>query len=122
MMGITVLSPDINLSSDIATIQNNKIILPLSLIKGIGPEIVKLIINNRKENNGYKNFLDCYLSLFKIKSFGKSTFETLIRANALRNFKLSQKTMLSEIDPSSNSSIFVQQNLFKKMKILSIRL
>lgn len=114
MMGITVLSPDINLSSDIATIQNNKIILPLSLIKGIGPEIVKLIINNRKENNGYKNFLDCYLSLFKIKSFGKSTFETLIKANTLRNFKLSQKTMLSEIDPSSNSSIFVQQNLFKK--------
>ncbi|MGX9394926.1 DNA polymerase III subunit alpha [Mycoplasma sp. 1781] len=112
-MGIQIVSPEINLSTNKAIISDNKIILPLGLIKGIGPEIIRIIINDRKVNGQYKNFLHCYFSLFKIKTFGKSTLETLIKANALRNFKLSQKTMLEEIDSSSNSSVFVQQNLFK---------
>ncbi|WP_427902787.1 DNA polymerase III subunit alpha [Metamycoplasma alkalescens] len=112
-MGIEIITPNINKSYEHATIEKNQIILPLGLIKGIGPEIVKLIVENRNNVGEYKNFLHCFFNLSKIKSFGKAALETLIKANALRDFNLSQATMLKEIDQKSDSSIFIKQNLPK---------
>ncbi|AZZ65300.1 DNA polymerase III subunit alpha [Metamycoplasma phocicerebrale] len=110
-MGIRIISPNINLSLTQANIYNNEIILPLSLIKGLGPEIVKLIVENRNKNGKYKNFLHCIFCLSQIKSIGKSTLELLIKSGALRDFKLSQNTMLNEIDAKSDSIIFIKQNI-----------
>lgn len=112
-MKIQIISPEINLSNDVATIKDKSIILPFSLIKGVGPEIIKLIIENRKQNDKYINFLHCILCLKNIKSVGKATLELLIKSNCFRNFKLSQSTMLAEIDNNSNSMIFISQNLAK---------
>ncbi|ENY69343.1 DNA polymerase III, alpha subunit [Metamycoplasma auris 15026] len=112
-MGIEFISPHINKSFEIANIENNKIILPLGLIKGIGPEIIKLIIENRNAIGQYQNFLHCILNLSKIKSLGKATEELLIKAGTFRDFKLSQQTMLDELDPKSNLNIFIKENLSK---------
>ncbi|MCV3753251.1 DNA polymerase III subunit alpha [Mycoplasma enhydrae] len=110
-MHIGIISPNINLSCANAAIHDNKIVLPLSLIKGIGPEIIKLIEQNRQANGTYKNFLHCIFCLSQIKSLGKATLELLIKSGAFRDFNLSQKTMLSEIDPKSDSTIFIKQNI-----------
>ncbi|BAP39624.1 DNA polymerase III subunit alpha [Metamycoplasma canadense] len=112
-IGIEIISPNINLSEENSIISGNKIILPFGIIKGIGPEIIKLICENRKKIKQYKNFLHCFFNLSQIKSFGKSTMEILIKSGALRDFKLSQNTMLEEINPKSDSSLFIKQNILK---------
>ncbi|TPI02401.1 DNA polymerase III subunit alpha [Mycoplasma struthionis] len=110
-MNLLVKSPNINYSEINATIINNAIILPLIMIKGIGPEIVKNIVLNRIEFKGYKNFADFLLKTSLIKAFGTSAIETLIKANALRDFKLSQNTMLNEINKdNSDLMLFVKFN------------
>ncbi|PZW00598.1 DNA polymerase III subunit alpha [Metamycoplasma auris] len=110
-MGIEFISPNINKSTDIARIEDNKIVLPLGLIKGIGPEMVKLIVENRFEVKGYKNFVHCLLSLSKIKSLGRATLELLIKSGTFRDFNLSQQTMINELDSKSDLNIFIRENI-----------
>ncbi|TPR53915.1 DNA polymerase III subunit alpha [Metamycoplasma neophronis] len=106
-MGIKIISPDINLSEINAVIKDNAIILPLTMIKGIGPEIVKNIIANRNEFGPYKNFLHFMIYLLKIKSLGLSTIELLIKANALRNFGYNQATLLKEISKDNSDTMLL---------------
>jgi len=106
-MGIHILSPDINLSDSNAVIHNGKIILPFTMIKGIGPETVKQIVNNRKEYGPYKDFEHFMIASSLIKQFGKSTIELLIKASVFRNFDLNQKSLLNAIDDNSNLTTII---------------
>ena len=54
---ITVLPPDINISSNSYTINNNNIICPLSIIRNVGTNISNIILKER-ENGIYKDFID----------------------------------------------------------------
>ncbi|WP_412031596.1 DNA polymerase III subunit alpha [Metamycoplasma buccale] len=101
-MGISILSPDINLSKQNATVYNNKIILPFTMIKGLGPETIKLIVSNRDKIGKYTNFLHMFVSLLSIKSFGIANIELLIKSNALRSFGFNQATLLNEIDKDNS--------------------
>ncbi|ACF07399.1 DNA polymerase III subunit alpha [Metamycoplasma arthritidis] len=103
-LGIEIISPDINLSNQNATILNKAIVLPLNMIKGIGPETVRLILEDRKINGPYRNFLHLFVCLMHIKNFGLANLEILIKANALRTFNINQATMLNEI-AKENSDI-----------------
>ena len=106
-MGIHILSPDINLSDSNAVIHNGKIILPFTMIKGIGPETVKQIVNNRREYGPYKDFEHFMIASSLIKQFGKSTIELLIKASVFRNFDLNQKSLLNAIDDNSNLTTII---------------
>ncbi|AWX42482.1 DNA polymerase III alpha subunit [Metamycoplasma cloacale] len=103
-LDIEIISPNINYSSNKAIIMDNKIVLPLTMIKGIGNESVKLIINERQLNGVYKNFFDFLLRMDNVKSIGLSTIQILIKANALKCFGYNQMTLLSELLNNNNNS------------------
>ncbi len=93
---ITFLKPDINESLDTYKIINNKLILPLTIIKEIGSESANSIINERKNGN-YQDFLD-----FTRRTYGKSvnrkTIEVLIKADAFKCFNINHTTLLANLD------------------------
>ena len=110
-IGIKIESPEINNSYINATIKDNKIYLPLSMIKGMGPETSKLIIENREKYGPYSSFLHFMATTSLIKQFGLSSVELLIKANALRNFGYNQKTLLNEINDKNNELMLRLDNI-----------
>lgn len=89
--GIKILSPDINLSTDTYQATKNGILLPLTMIKGIGTQVYKNILEKR--NEGYfKNFDD-----FKAKTshiLNQRLLTNLIYAGALDSFKMNKRTLI----------------------------
>ncbi|AWX69537.1 DNA polymerase III subunit alpha [[Mycoplasma] anseris] len=114
-LNIEVLPPTINDSEDKAIIKDNKIILPLNMIKGFGPETTKMLVHERKTNGKYLNFFHFLLRTQNLKSFGLSSIELLIKANALKEFKLNQKTMLSEISKDNSDTLIILKMFINKI-------
>ncbi|MDD7894308.1 DNA polymerase III subunit alpha [Metamycoplasma hyosynoviae] len=115
-MGIKVNSPEINISDENVVIYNNQIYLPLTQIKGLGPETIKAITKNRAEIGSYKNFEHFVFSIFTINGVGASTIELLIKASALRNFGHNQETLLYELyqgNPDVRSDLLIKVQSFK---------
>lgn len=98
--GIQILPPSINKSTDEYLIEENRLRIPLTLIKNLGIEAVRTIIQNRKEKE-YTDFLD-----FVTRTYGKSvnrkTIEALIMAGAFDEFKINHRTLFENLDVSLN--------------------
>ncbi|WP_369085855.1 DNA polymerase III subunit alpha [Metamycoplasma spumans] len=120
-MKINIVAPNINLSAENALIINDGIILPLTMIKGIGPEIVKNIVENRKQYGPYKNFFHLLICLLKTKSLGISVIETLIKSNSLKSLgDFNQATLLNEIkQENSDTMLLLKINKDQEIESLS---
>ena len=79
-LGIEVVMPDINLSTDEYRVHDGKIIAPLTAIKGIGDSVVKDILMARGE--GFDNMED-FLNNITKRTVNKAKVETLIKAGAM---------------------------------------
>jgi len=80
--GINVLPPDINESSENFTlISPTSIRFGLSVIKNVGHNVVKAIVQEREKNGLYKS-IDSILSRVDSKDFNKKSLESLIKAGA----------------------------------------
>ena len=94
--GIDVESPSINLSTTSFTINNNKIIYPLTSIKGINLNIASAIIEER--NNGlYKDIFD-FISRCLSKTINKKVISSLILAGCFENQGYNRKTLIDNLD------------------------
>ncbi|MFA7692591.1 MAG: DNA polymerase III subunit alpha [Candidatus Hydrogenedentales bacterium] len=62
-LGITVLPPDINLSEESFSLENNAIRFGLSAVKNVGETPCKNIVEERKNNGPYKNIFDFCIRL-----------------------------------------------------------
>ncbi|WKX02697.1 DNA polymerase III subunit alpha [Candidatus Mycoplasma mahonii] len=83
--GIVIVAPSINDSKIDAYSENNKIILPLNLIKGFGKSKNNALIEERNTNGQFTDFFD-FVSRLKIKGIGEEQLSSLIAAGALREF------------------------------------
>ena len=81
---ILVISPNINISRETTFNLKKSIILPLTIIKGVGSSANMKIINERK-NGLFTDFFN-FVARVKIKGVGHSLLELLVKANALREF------------------------------------
>ncbi len=92
-MGIKVLPPSVNKSELTYKIEGNTIRLPFEVIKGLGSEAGKVIVNNRP----YLDFFD-----FVKKTYGKSvtkkTIESLISAGAFLEIEENQNSLRKSIE------------------------
>ena len=94
--GIDVESPSINLSTNSFTINNNKIIYPLTSIKGINLSVASAIIEER--NNGlYKDIFD-FISRCLSKTINKKVISALILAGCFENQGYNRKTLIDNLD------------------------
>ncbi len=97
---IEVEKPTINNSESRYIVKDNKIIYPISNIKGIGV-VVSKTINDAKKDGEFTDIYDCFSRLY-ISGIGKKTFETLIMANVFKEFEYNRATLIYNLDSLFN--------------------
>ena len=97
---IEIVKPTINNSDNTYKVIDNKIIYPISNIKGIG-SVVADEINNAKTNGKFIDIYDC-ISRLCISGVSKKTIETLIYADLFKEFNINRKTLIENLDSLYN--------------------
>lgn len=97
--------PSINYSSNEYQVKDSKILLPLSLIKGLNYSLSEQIIQERKKNNLFTSFEDFILRMLKY-NFNESHFMSLINSGALDCFSLNRATMRKNLSTIIKYSTF----------------
>lgn len=94
-MGIEVLPPSINHSmQDYSVDEDGNIRMSLSTIKGVGDNVVDVIVEEREKNGKFENFSDFVFRCCDIGLDSKS-LEGLIRAGAFAEMGLKKSALLS---------------------------
>lgn len=115
---LKVLKPDINKSTNRFVIDSNNIIFPFSTIKGVGTSVSSLVLRSRD-----KEFTDIYDAVSKLVRGGvtKKQLESLITADAFRNFGFNKKTLITNLDSLVNYgtlTIDLDESLVLKPEII----
>ena len=97
---IIVEKPTINMSESRYIVKENKIIYPISNIKGIG-NVVSEQIETAKENGPFTDVYDCFSRLY-IAGIGKKTIENLIYADIFKEFGYNRATLIYNLDSLFN--------------------
>lgn len=96
--GIKLCKPDVNISKEKFYLQNNYLIMPLGYIKGINKNVEDKILINKGES--YKDYFDfCYKNKDVLN---EDILSVLIKAGALRSFKVNMNTLLKNIESVLN--------------------
>ncbi len=98
--GIEVEKPTINQSESRYIVEDNKIIYPISNIKGVGVVASKQIEQAKKEGP-FTDIYDCFSRLY-IAGIGKKTLEDLIYADVFKEFKYNRATLIYNLDSLVN--------------------
>ena len=106
-MHITVLLPNINISTDKYLHKNNYLLLPLNTIRNVGSNTIKVILEDRKIHGIYKDYFDLVVRFFRL-GIKRNVIESLIDGKALDLFKLNHKTMLEGIDEALRYAFVVK--------------
>ncbi|MCI5836137.1 MAG: DNA polymerase III subunit alpha [Firmicutes bacterium] len=99
---VSILKPDINLSTNTYNIEENGIRFPLLNIKNIGMNAVNTILEERKKGL-FKDIFDFAQRVYG-KSVNKKTLECLIDSGSFDSFGLTKKTLKENIDIIINYS------------------
>ena len=97
---VEVVKPTINESSSKYIVKDNKIIYPISNIKGIGI-VVSDEIEKAKEAGEFTDIYDAFSRLY-ISGVGKKTLEDLIMADVFKEFKYNRATLIYNLDSLFN--------------------
>ncbi|UCF63383.1 MAG: DNA polymerase III subunit alpha [bacterium] len=86
-MGIQILPPDINISSDVFEVtEKGDISFALAAIKNVGKAAIRSIIRSREENGPFTNIYQL-LQYVDLRSVNKKILEALVQAGALDNLE-----------------------------------
>lgn len=94
-LGINVILPDINRSTNKYEVVDNGILFPLSNIKNVGIVTCKDIINSRSD--GFSDIYDCFSKILS-RNVNKSTLEALIDVSCFDSFGYNKKTLYYNLD------------------------
>jgi DNA polymerase-3 subunit alpha len=94
---LKVLPPCVNESEKSFVADGNKIRFGLLAIKNLGPNIIKIIIDERKISGKFDSFYDFCDRVYNSSSgkFNKKALESLVKCGALDIFNTSRKKMLN---------------------------
>ena len=97
---IEILKPSIKDSGSRYIVKDNKIIFPISNIKGIGI-VVSKEIDEAKKSGDFSDVFDCFSRLY-IAGVGKKSFETLIYADTFSCFSYNRRTLIENLESLFN--------------------
>lgn len=100
-MGIGVLPPDINKSSNRFKTEDGKIRFALSAVKNVGDAAIKNVIIERKKNGEFKTFLS-FLERLSDYDINKKMIESLVKASAFDSFGIPRSQLIQQIEPYMN--------------------
>jgi DNA polymerase-3 subunit alpha len=93
--GITVLPPSVNKSGYYFQVENNKIRFSLLSLKGVGGQVIKAIVEERRK----KEFEDLFDFCTRLSNkVSRKVMETLIYGGAFDEFKEDRATLLATLD------------------------
>ena len=98
--GIKIERPTISNSEKIYKVVDDKIIYPISNIKGVGVVACEAI-EKAKANSSFIDIYDCFSRLY-IAGITKKTFEDLIMAGVFSEFKYNRATLMYNLDSLYN--------------------
>ncbi|MGY6172313.1 DNA polymerase III subunit alpha [Candidatus Mycoplasma pogonae] len=104
-LGIKIESPLINKSSSECFIEDNKIYLPLNIVKGLGKVAIDKIESEIGKNGPFMSFYD-FIVRAELINLGRANITTIIESNALRQFG-NIKTLLNNLDAAFSYSDLV---------------
>lgn len=97
-MGIEVKPPDINESqADFTVVDERTIRFGLEGIKGLGPAVVRAILEAREREGRYHSLLH-FASVVDTRTVNKKAMEVLIKAGAFDSFGYTRKACLEHLD------------------------
>lgn len=96
-LGIEILKPNINMSSEKFTVEENKIRFGLGSIKNVGSVPVQNIVKQRNEKGKYKSFTD-FCERIADEQVNKKCIESLIKAGAFDSFEQTRSTLLASFE------------------------
>ena len=96
---IKLVKPNVNISSHEYIIQDNSLVVPLTVIKNVGELTAKRIMENRP----FKDIFDFAARMYN-NGINKQIFENLIDAGAFDIFGINHKTLKQNIDVIINYS------------------
>ena len=105
--GITVLAPDVNRSGAGYAVRDQKIMLPLSVVKGVGIHAAREIMKERQEGGQFIDFYD-FTARVLIRRISRAMIESLIDAGALDSLGLGRRTMKASLDEAISYSELIQ--------------
>ena len=105
---ISVLLPDINMSSNIYTIYKDQIICPLSIIKNVGMNITNIILSERSKGP-FIDFID-FVKRVHNKSINRKTIEILILSGVFSKFGYNKHTLIENLDNIINYVLLSSDN------------
>lgn len=98
-LGVEVTGPIINISTDKYNVIEDKLVLPLSLIKGIGVLTAKEIVRERDLNGSFISYLDFVRRCYKL---GRDVLKNIILSGALDSFGKTRKTLIENLNDAIN--------------------
>lgn len=110
-MGIAVLPPDINKSSNRFKTENGKIRFALSAVKNVGDSAIRNLIVEREKNGEFLTFLS-FLERMSEYDLNKKMIESLIKASAFDAFGVTRASLVQQTEPLLN-----QINQMKRSKM-----
>lgn len=99
---IDVVVPDINTSSLSFEIVDNKLIYPLTGIKGVGTNACNVILEERKKEP-FHDIYDFFKRVYN-KSVNRKVVENLIYAGCFDSFSINRNTLINNLDELINYS------------------
>ncbi len=94
-LGLKILKPEINKSTDVYTFEESGIRMPLTIIKNIGPVAIKEITEERKKG-AFTDFTD-FVSRIYNKGINNKTIENLIYAGTFDEMGETRNTLLTSL-------------------------
>lgn len=107
---IKVMLPNINYSNDKYYVLDGSVVCPLSIIKNIGGNVSRTIINERK-NGLYEDFISFVLRIYG-NVVNKKTLVSLIMSGACSVFGYNKKTLINNLDNILNYVELVKDSGF----------
>lgn len=104
---IKLLPMSVKTSSDVYQIKGNGLLLPLSIIKGVGNVVVSNIIKERESGGAFNDFFD-FIARMMMYRMSTKTFEALIYAGACDEFNLARLDMIATLDDAINYANLVK--------------
>lgn len=95
--GIQVLAPDVNESYGSFSVTRGKIRFGLYAVKHVGENVVKAIVNERKQNGPFKSFID-FCERMEGRELNKRTVESLIKCGAFDSFGLYRSRLMASYE------------------------
>lgn len=104
---IHILPPSIVDSKYIHTVENGKIRLGISAIKGVSPTFYQAVKKQRKQGKRWKTLFDMAAALGG-EYFTEKNVQPLIKAGALDVFEQPRNVLLASVDAARTHALFIQ--------------